>query len=263
MINDELKTLKHYNTNKRKFNKNYNYIWKKIAGPFYVGSCSYLFQEFYKEWLGSHDEIPSPEDFAKYYFSHTNPEADVGIYKKNCEKYGRSVDDLRILAEEYQKRCNNYNIPLEDYFDDIVNHVIVETTIGQIREIRLIREYESKGFTVEHTNGYWDKDLGVDFIIRKDGVIRDYIQCKPLTTFMGNNNVSLVEDRKNFFHKEIAKKQECEKCNMPYYPTKFILYGFDEPDKWCYIGEKRGFLLEELTDTNGLSIIEGDKIHYK
>lgn len=263
MINEELKSLEHYNINKRKFNKKYNLIWKGMAGWDYLGKCSYLFQEFYKEWKTEHNEDPTPSDFAKYYFSHTNPNDNEGIMKENSQDYGRSVEDLKALAEHYQKECNNYDIPLEDYFDDVVNHAIVETTLGQLREIKLFEEYENKGFTVEHTSDHWDKNLGVDLIIKKDGIIKDYIQCKPISTFRGNSNGSLVDDRKMFFKKELDKKKECEQLNMPYYPTKFILYDSRKPGKWCYIGEKRGFLLEELCDKNGHTIMEVDKVQYR
>lgn len=264
MINDKLKSIDYYEKNKRKFNKNYNDIWKKIAGWSYIGKCSYLFQMFYKEWKkDGHTEDPTPNDFAKYYFSHTNPNDDEGLRKEKSQEYGRSVEDLKKLAEHYQKACNNYNIPLEEYFDDIVNHAIVETTSGQLMELKLFDEYEKNGFTVEHTNNHWDKNLGVDLIIKKDGIIRDYIQCKPISTFRGEGNNSLISDRKMFFKKELEKKKECEKENLPYTPTKFILYDKNQPGKWCYIGKRRGFLLEELCDRNGRVIIDVNKVHYE
>lgn len=255
MISDTLKSLDYYRENKRKFNKRYNYKWKAIAGPDYLGSCSYLFQTFYKEWKVNHStEYPKTNDFARYYFSHVNIDDDTdGIKRPNSVKYGRSVDQLLNLAKFYRDSCGNYDIPLEEYFDDVVNHAIVETYNGQMREIRLKDRYESRGFIVESLNGKWDKDFGVDSIIKnKSGVILEYIQCKPVTTFLGSTNKSLIEDRKMFYKKEKDKKKECEKLGYPYYPTKFILYNERYPDKWCSIKGKKSFLLEDLCDKDGL-----------
>ena len=76
-----LKDLSYYEQNKRKFNKLYNRYWKKIAGPNYIGLCSYLFQKFYDEWKRMHKDInPSVHDFAEYYISHINPvKSDSGL----------------------------------------------------------------------------------------------------------------------------------------------------------------------------------------
>lgn len=248
-----LKDLSYYEQNKRKFNKSYNRYWKKIAGPNYIGLCSYLFQKFYDEWKGMHkDIIPSVHDFAEYYISHINPVKSDSIIRMDSRYYGRSVEELYNLASEYQKMCDDYTIPLESYFDDIVNHAIVETYNGQMREIMLINEYEKKGYTAKHTYGKWDKELGVDFIIKdKNGKICDYVQCKPITTFIKTVNESLIEDRVSFFRKEEDKKNECIRLGWPYYPTKFVMYNTEYPNKWATINGKRGFLLSELIDTDG------------
>lgn len=264
MISDQLKDIKYYQQNKKKFNRQYNSIWKKIAGPLYIGLCSYIFQTFYKEWKKSHSEYPTPKDFAIYYFSHVNPDdRENRLRKEGSRYYGRNVDQLTELAKFYMESCQNYDITLEEYFDDIVNHAIIETYYGQMREIKLTDTYNKHGFDVEHTNGYWDKDLGVDMIIRKNGKILDYIQCKPITTFLGNTNASLVEDRKNFYHKEEDKKKECNKLGYPYYPTKFILYNEEYPDKWCILNNKKSFHLEDLCDINGLALHSMNDFSYK
>lgn len=254
MINSHLKPLSHYSKNKVKFNKSYNYKWKKIAGPKYIGLCSFLFQDFYKKWKETKDTMPSVHDFANYYLNNTNPVHSNKLERDDSIFYGRSVEELYNLSIYYQKLCNNFDIPIEDYFDDIINHAIIETYNGQIREVKLIEEYEKRGFTAEHTSGYWDRYLGVDFIIKKNGIIRDYIQCKPLSTFSPNANKSCIDDRVGFFHKEDMKKKECEKKGLPYYPTKFILYNQYKND-WVSINGKRGFLLEELIDRQGNTLI--------
>ena len=109
-----LKDLSYYEQNKRKFNKSYNRHWKKIAGPNYIGLCSYLFQKFYDEWKRMHKDInPSVHDFAEYYISHINPVKSDSIIRMDSRYYGRSVEELYNLASEYQKMCDDYTIPLE------------------------------------------------------------------------------------------------------------------------------------------------------
>ena len=256
MISDVLKSPEYYLKNKKKFNREYNWKWKKIAGPDYTGSCSYLFQDFYKGWKEQHpNEYPTHTDFARYYFSHVNMHTQyTGLCKPDCHHYGRSVKQIFLLADRYKELCNDESIMVEQYFDDIVNHVIIETYNGQMREIRLVDEYIRHGFNVEQTSDHWDKNLGVDLIIRKGDVIVDYIQCKPLTTFLGNRNESLIRDRVVFYEKEREKKKECEELDYPYYPTKFILYNEEYPDKWCTLNGKKSFLLEELCTNEGVAI---------
>jgi hypothetical protein len=265
MISDQLKDISYYNANKKKFNRNYNTIWKGIAGPKYIGLCSYLFQQFYKKWELKHnvlEEMPTMEEFAHFYFTYTNPIKSKRIKRDDSMYYGRSVDELTRLAQVYMERINNEKIGLEQCFDDIVCHAIVETFTGQIREVLIIREYEENGYKAEHTYGKWDKDLGVDFIIRKDDEIKGYIQIKPHTTFASTKNRSLIEDRIEFFHKEEMKKEECLKNDMPYYPTKIIIYNNEVPGKWCSKNGKRGFYLEELIDRSGRALIDINNFDY-
>ena len=265
MVSDTLKSLEYYRENKKKFNKKYNFKWKQIAGPDYLGSCSYLFQEFYKEWKTYHpNELPSCNDFGRYYFSHTNPDNKPNEIKHpESVKYGRSLNELIVLARHYKDICGDNTISFEEYFDDVVNHAIVETFDGQMREVRLKEKYEQYGFIVDHLNGKWDKDYGVDSVIRnKNGFILEYIQCKPITTFLGKYNKSLVEDRKMFFLKEKEKKKECKRLDYPYYPTRFILYNEEYPDKWCGLDGKKSFLLEELCDNDGMPLHEKEDFEY-
>ena len=264
MISDVLKSPEYYSKNKRKFNRDYNWKWKRIAGPDYIGSCSYLFQDFYSGWTVMHKgTYPTHTDFARYYFSHINAMRSGDELKRpEDHHYGRTVTDIVRLAEKYRSMCKDDTITLEQYFDDIVNHVIIETFNGQMREIKLMDEYDRCGFTAEQTSDHWDKDLGVDMIIRKNGVIKDYIQLKPITTFIGNKNESLVRDRIVFYKKEEDKKTECMECGYDYYPTKFILYNEDHPDTWCSIGSRRSFLLEELCTEEGIALHKADDFGY-
>lgn len=265
MISAKLKDLQYYRSNKRKFNRKYNYIWKKIAGPEYLGLCSYIFQTFYYEWNNQHPkEKPTCQDFANYYFSHVNHGDDeTSVKLPNSTHYGRTVAQLYRLAEHFKTMCNDDKITIEEFYDDVVNHGIVETFNGQMREIMVKERYEKFGYTVEPLNGTWDKDFGVDSLIRNsDGEIVDYIQCKPVSTFLGTKNESLIADRKLFYNKEEAKKKECKRLGYPYLPTRFILYNDRYPDKWCCIGDKKSFLLEDLCDKQGMPLHEKNDFEY-
>lgn len=264
MISAKLKDPQYYMSNKRKFNRKYNHIWKKIAGPEYLGLCSYMFQNFYDEWKKHHpNEKPSCQDFANYYFSHTNYEIGKDVRQPNSIYYGRTVAQVYALAEHFKNMCKDDVIGIDEFYDDVVNHAIVETFNGQMREIMLKERYENFGYTVEHLNGVWDKDFGVDSLIKnKIGEIVEYIQCKPLSTFMGTKNTSLIEDRKYFYNKEKSKKKECERLGYPYFPTRFILYDDRYPGQWCCIGNKKSFLLEELCDKQGMPLHESKDFEY-
>ena len=261
MISSTLKPLDYYEKNKVKFNRKYNSKWKLIAGPDYIGNCSYLFREFIKEWKENHPtENPDYTDFGHFYMSKTEPSRkDSSLCRKGGTNYGRSVDELLHLAEYYKVLCNDDTLTIEEYFDDIVCHAVIETFNGQMREILLRDSYENRGYTVERTYGKWDKRFGVDCIIKnKQGNIVDYIQCKPITTFIGSHNRSLIEDRKRFFDQERDKKIECENLGYPYKLTKFILYDGKYPGQWCKIGNKKSFLLEELIQKDGLPLHTAD-----
>mgnify|MGYP007038272314 CR=1 FL=1 len=65
MFSDKLKDIEYYYNNKKKFNKLYNKVWKRIAGPKYIGLCSYLFQKFFEEWKKTNTDNPTIYDFAK------------------------------------------------------------------------------------------------------------------------------------------------------------------------------------------------------
>jgi hypothetical protein len=251
----KLKPISYYNKNKIFFNEHYNKEWKQIAGPPYIGYTSYLFQQFFEEWNNSNEREPTVNDFAEYYVSHTNPIKSYEVRREDSKYYGRSENELLLLAMHYQKKCNNYDVPLEKYYDDVICHTIVETFFGQIWEAKLILEYKKRGFTIEQKSGKWDNHYGVDIIVKSGNEIKDYVQCKPVTTFLGRFNESLIEDRKNFYKKEKQKKEECLRCGLPYFPTKFVLYD-KKRESWCSLPGRRGLYIEDLTDTNGIPLHE-------
>ena len=256
-----IKDKDYYAKNKKFFNEKYNVQWKTIAGTKYIGCCSLLFHNFYDKWMKNHTEEPTYEDFLYYYMASADVKDIDNEERIGSQNHGRTLLQLIKLAELYRKKCGDDTIPLEYYLDNIVIHAVFETFDGQIRECLLKHIFNKLGYETRNTKKYWDANLGVDFVVMKDGVVSGYIQCKPLSTFVGNDNKSLVEDRINFYHKEELKKRECEKHKLPYYRTKFILYNQnDDYNTWRGLSEsKKSFYLEELCNTNGITTIEKDK----
>ena len=251
MFNSELKSKEYYEKNKQKFNTNCNEQYKEISGRKFIGNNSWLFK-----YLQPTDY----QDFFNKYLKYTdgtslNPNVNYTKWDlMKDEYYGRTIDDLIAIAKFYKASCPHVDYPLEEFFDDLVNHIIIETFDGHQAEGELRDILISKGFEVKEINGYLDAKCGVDLIVTKNGSVK-YIQVKPITTFLGNSNVSLKNDRKNFFDKQKKLNdylgEETEIIYMLYNKkhmdeTKEIL--------WFYKGDKVKFRLNELIDINGKAL---------
>ena len=247
----KLKERSYYEELKSKIGKKHCTVWRSISGRPYVGNCSYLYSVLKPE---------SYQDFLDKYIKFVNPnEVSLSKLKKN-EFYGRSIEDLERLAKHYQKLANDDNFTLEEYFDDIICHVIIETFDGHKAEKELINILTEHGFEVEETEGVMDAEFGVDLIVKKNGNIKEYIQVKPISTFV-RSNPSLIADRGNFFLKQY-KLNEFTK-NHPIFITKdiiFMMYDYQHLIKtgevlWFYKDGKVKFKLNELCQTNGQTLV--------
>jgi hypothetical protein len=194
------KTLKEYQEVKEKLKK-YNRAWKLYAGKKYVGSCSFLFRKYNPR---------TNEEFFSDYFKD-------GITGDPLEKIerGRTMDELWDIAEKYKQRAfdleiNNEDkdivssIPLENFVDDCIVHIVMETLVGQTREREMKEALESWGYEVVYGDEDEDYKMNIDLIAKKNGIIKNLIQVKPNTTFISNgwaSHQSIVEDRARFFEK--------------------------------------------------------------
>lgn len=249
-----LKPKEYYEANKQKFNKNCNLQYKKINGRPYIGDNSWLFKELKPE---------NYQDFFNKYLEYNtigvkslNPNED---YKdkwclKKCEKCGRTLEDLIAIARYYKKLCPNVDYPLEDFFDDLVNHIIIETYDGHQAERCLKNFLISKDFNVEETDGDFDANFGVDLIVKKNNQ-KKYIQVKPISTFIGNNNDGLIKDRINFF----KKQQKLDAFLNEHNEIIYMLYNKNLMDKtnkieFYFKGSHSTFKLNELIDKYGYTL---------
>lgn len=248
MFSSELKSREYYEKNKEKFNAKCNEQYKVINGRKFVGDNS---------WLFKHLQPKNYQDFFNKYLAFTNgpslnPDRNYtkwGLMKD--EHYGRTLDDLITIAKFYKSLCPHVDYPLEEFFDDIVNHIIIETFDGHQAEIELRDILVKNGFEVKEIDGDLDAKCGVDLSITKNGKT-NYIQVKPLTTFLGNSNESLKKDRKNFFDKQRKLNNYLGEDNEIIY----MMYDRNHMIKtrevlWFYKGDKVKFKLNELTDING------------
>lgn len=242
----KLKSLGYYNKNKQLFNKKYNSITKKYINRDRIGSCSYLFLKYHPS---------SYQEFADRYFD----DYDYNTFDyRTCtgdRHYGRSVEQLVCIANRYHQEINNPDITLEQCFDDLINHIIIETYDGHQAELHISNLLTTYN-VYEINTGIDDLDAicGVDLVIRKKGMNKHhYIQVKPNTTFIGDKNISLLEDRVNFFKKE-KKLQDYLKDNTAC--IEYMVYDTDvyysrKIFKFLKINGKFRHRLEDLCNADG------------
>lgn len=254
MFSTKIKERSYYEDNKNRIAKKHNKLWKSISGRPFVGNCSYLYAKL---------KPTSYQDFFDKYVLFINPKYE-GTKLKKSQFYGRTIEDLTRLAEYYQEQANDSNFTLEEYFDDIVCHVIIETFDGHQAEKELMKILTDYNFEVEETEGDMDAQFGVDLIVRKNGEVKEYIQVKPISTFV-RTNASLVEDRRNFYMKQIKLDEYAEKhvTDLKKRDIIYMLYDYQHLIStgevlWYYKDNKVKFHLNELTNTKGVSLVTID-----
>lgn len=205
MIDYSIKSKSYYNDLKRIFNSNYNMIYKNGYAPKpSIGDCSFLYKKY------------NPSSYEDFFEKYTNDYNNLFSFETHKgDKYcGRSIEQFTCLAESYfneikefnRKRKKKNDVTLQMCFDDLFNHVIIETFDGKAVEkflSKMIKE-SSSDFVVEDCDGSRDSEYGADIIVKKKsdrGYIR-YLQVKPHTFFMATKNKSLIRDRVNAINKE-------------------------------------------------------------
>lgn len=243
-----LKSVEYYQNLKKRLAK-YNQIYKdNIAPKPYVGDNSKLYAKL---------KPISYQDFFDKYTTYLPTPNYIPKNLKGDKEYGRSIEHLQMLAGRYKELVNDDTFTLEEFFDDIICHVIIETFDGHKPEKELVKILSEKGYDVEETSGVMDSEYGVDLIVKKDGVVKEYIQVKPISTFLGNKNISLKNDRANFFNKQYLLDEFVKQ--HPHLPKRdiiFMIYDYNHLHntgevRWCYKDGKVKFKLNELCLTNG------------
>lgn len=216
--------------------RKYNTTWKKYAGRNVIGDCSKLFQRL------------RPTSYYDFYVKYTKDGEETFSNRKEMLYYGRTENEIEEIAKAYQKECNDYSYPLDDYIKNVYMHTIIETYDGQVKEEQVNQILSNLGFTYEKPEGNEDAKLGIDFKVYKDGKLSFVIQIKPKSFFIGHNNQSLIEDRINAFNKEGMVKSKLG------INTYYMIYVADDNGnvQWLMENGKMCFELKRLCNkTNG------------
>lgn len=251
MIDYSIKSKEYYAKLKRKFNRKYNLIYKTNYSPRpIIGECSYLYKKY------------NPSSYEDFFAKYTNDFNDNYSFETHKGDYrcGRSIEQLTNLAECYfndiKKKEPKSKVTVQECFDDLVNHIIIETFDGRYIErffVDMIRQ-SSDDFIVEQCTGDLDTLIGIDILVKKrsDKNYVRYLQIKPHTFFANTYNKSLINDRKNTFHKENLLREKIDRNGL----MEFIIYNRDSYYKDNEIliatkGKKTKFKLLDIIDENG------------
>lgn len=259
-IDCSFKEKEYYEKLKKKFNDNYGNIYRRnFSGRPYIGDCSYLYKKL---------SPTSPEDFYNKYISYYNEEFSFKNHKGN-EYFGRSVEQLKYLAKCYYEAIiaedKNANVTIQDCYDDLVNHIIMETYDGHFVERYLIDIIlkSSDDFIIESCTGDFDAKIGIDFIVKKhsDKKYVRYIQVKPHTFFCyAKKNKSLIYDRLNAKKKERILQEKIDENGY----IEYVIYDKNKLDETGEIliakkDNKTKFRLNELINEYGQPKFNIDK----
>lgn len=260
----QLKSKEHYEKNKKIFNNLYNGITKRYVNRAKIGCCSYLCHRFrptdYQDFLNQYLESGKESKF-----NYTTLKGDY--YK------GRTLEELKAIAEDYCKAIKVPDITFEMCFDDIINHCIIETFDGQEVEREVCKIItETNNYQVHQEEDDFDAEMGVDItVVDNEGKITNLIQIKPISTFIGNRNLSLKTDRANFYMKQVkldnyldmAERSEDKRLieYMIYDKTEYHLTG-----RLKFLQNKKNnsfrFHLNELCDTRGNSLLKYNELSF-
>lgn len=256
----KLKSISYYNKNKNDlgiFGDQWkNYSWRRV-----IGNCSYL------------HKILNPKDFQdfmdKYVESGEGNDFDIETLRGDDTR-GRTIEQLKAIANAYFQDSIKKNPIAEDFgyerfFDDVINHVIIETMIGKTIENALsdkIRQKTDK-YEIIETYGKFDALFGIDLVLKDKKTRRmvNFFQIKPVS-FFTSNRWDTKKDRINHFRKEREFKQYLSSINSDEYkPVEYVVYDkryFMETNgliRLLKINNKTRLLLEDLCDSKGDSKI--------
>ncbi|KAA6361669.1 MAG: hypothetical protein EZS28_042804, partial [Streblomastix strix] len=166
------------------------------------------------------DNYPTPEywedyesiDFDKTKFIFKENRHLTQNYYTNGRLYTvtpRSEDTVYV-NELYNISIGRHNEPfwvdiselipiiVENYLDDLINHIIIETYDGHARENYIKKCFEDTGYCVESINGDEDSIFGIDMKVYKNKKLTYLIQIKPYTAFYKSPKINdaLIIDRK-------------------------------------------------------------------
>ena len=176
--------------------------WYGLNSTYNLGCVTYLYKKYNR-----------PNTVDEFYNAYT---ADTSI-TEDRRTVGRSEEYLKNVSTTLAQR-DNYSLDLKDYFSYIIKKLFYDTINGAKKETELAEIVKSKGYTIKEPNFREDTEFGIDLFVYKDNKLLCILQAKPHTFFLGNNNASLINDRKRALEKE-------KKCKETYkVPVFYCIY---------------------------------------
>lgn len=206
------------------------YKWYGLNSTTNCGCCTYLFKKY-----------GQPETVQEFYNSYIND------HVINSRTNGRNEDYLLGVAKVLQE-LDNFRENTDVYFIYIIQKLFVDTFNGCQKEKEVKDIIENAGFKCESPTYNEDIKFGIDLKVYKNNILKYLVQVKPNTFFYGNNNKTLINDRKNAIIKE-------ERSNEKYkVPTYYVIYS---KNTGKFIPTKNNKLCHKLTnliDNEGLTL---------
>ena len=172
-------------------------IWRKCFAPSnHVGNCTNLYRKL---------KPNSCEDFFRKYVEYAKENVGMPISQR-----GLSEEELFDLARHYKETCEgrgtSVDASVDDYLNDALCHIIVETWDGQHTEQEFVDFLENtlpQGYKCSKFEGSMDAKYGVDIkVTRSDGKV-SAIQIKPVSFFM-SNRPDVQKDRMKLCEKYVS-----------------------------------------------------------
>ena len=232
----KFKGVEHYRNLKRRFNQNdvnnsYNKTYKL---PEYIGYCMRIFERL------------APVSYEDAFEKYTNSGYDTNFDSLNR---GRTKEELIAIAKKWMEECSDSMLSLENFYDGLILHIIVETYDGYVREKQVKEALSNVGATIETVTGDEDTKMAIDIKAELNGNTF-LVQVKPVSFFVGGmSNKALNDDRKALSKKE--KRAREKYGNKTYF--RYLLYDSFNTGEWIVNTNcnKCSFSYEELLDDFG------------
>lgn len=203
-----------------------NNKWYKLNNTDNLGCATYLYRKY-----------GYPDTYQHFYDKY------ISDHKVDSKTNGRNTDYLTFVAERLAA-FDDYSEPYQDYFDFIVQKLIIDTKDGMAEEEKAKKMLEASGFTCDEPTITEDLQLGIDLKVKKDDKPICAIQVKPHTFFLGNSNWSLVNDRKRALEKEKKTKEQLK------LPTYYFIY-YKNDGEFIKTNGKYAHKLQSLINPDG------------
>lgn len=216
------------NANRLQSDKHTVSQWYGMNSTYNFGCMTYLYKKY--------NNPKTVQEFFNKYISDT-----ISQDNRQCGRnYNHIINKAKTLASK-----DNFTYSMDEYIDFIIKKLFIDTFNGCQKEVELKELIEKKGFTTKQPSLDDDLQLGIDLFAYKDGKLKFLIQTKPITFFLGNRNLGLINDRVLALQKQALAEET--------YKVK-VIYCIYNKDKWIKNNNGGiGFKLERLIENDGFT----------